>query len=101
MTRSKSSNKHRLRKASKLVEHHNAAAISSATQSETDQNGAPALLARLSSPVPSPKKATYLTGGHLVSAEYELHKVENLCLYCSTLGHFYHSCEHPASSASL
>src|ERR1700733_15211537 len=101
MTHLKSSNRHRSHKASKLAEHHNATAISSTTQSETDQNSAPALLARLSSPVPSPQKSTYLMGSHLLSAEYELRKVGNICLYCGTSGHFYHSCEHPASSASL
>jgi hypothetical protein len=43
----------------------------------------------------------YLTDGDLTPMEYEHQKASNFCLYCGTSGHFYHSCEHPSSSASL
>src|SRR6202035_5203502 len=101
MTRSKSSKKRRSCKASKLAEREDAATHSSASPSPPSQSSVSTLLSWISSPNPSSRKSTYLTSGHLPSAEYEHRKENDLCMYCGMPGHFYRSCEHPSSSASL
>ena len=60
----------------------------------------PSILYHFSSP--EPPKTTYLdTDHHLLSLEYDHHKVNQLCYYCRHAGHFYQVCPHPKSAASL